>query len=166
MIRMKRVLVATDFSEPSAAALQYGRELARTFDATLEVLHVAGNAYMMYGAETCAPTVLELQRDTDEAVHQELEQLLTEDDRTALRARAVVVTAVAKAEAVVDYARQHAIDVIVMGTHGRGALGHLFMGSVAERVVRTATCPVLTVHRPQHEFIMPDHVVPIAAALG
>jgi nucleotide-binding universal stress UspA family protein len=165
MIRMKHVLVATDFSEPSAAALQYGRELARTFDATLEVLHVADNVFMMYGAETCAPAMLDLQ-DSDEAVQQEVERLLTREDRAALRARAVVVTAVGKAEAVVDYAQQNAVDVIVMGTHGRGALGHLFMGSVAERVVRTATCPVLTVHRPQHEFIVPDRVVPVAVAVG
>ena len=82
----------------------------------------------------------------------------------ALHATGTVVTAVAKAEAIVDYAQQHAIDVIVMGTHGRGALGHLFMGSVAERVVRTATCPVLTVHQPQHECIVPDSLVPVAVA--
>jgi nucleotide-binding universal stress UspA family protein len=162
---MKHVLVATDFSEPSAAALDYGRELARTFEATLEVLHVADNVFMMYGAETCAPAMLDL-HDSDEAMQQEVDGLLTGEDRAALHARAVVVTAVSKAEAVVDYAQQHAVDVIVMGTHGRGALGHLLMGSVAERVVRTATCPVLTVHRPQHEFLVPDSVGPIAAVHG
>ena len=51
-----------------------------------------------------------------------------------------------------------------MGTHGRGAISHLFMGSVAERVVRTATCPVLTVHHPEHEFVIPDALVAVARA--
>jgi hypothetical protein len=48
------------------------------------------------------------------------------------------------------------IDLIVVGTHGRGAVAHLFVGSVAERVVRTAPCPVLTVRHAEHEFIAPD----------
>jgi nucleotide-binding universal stress UspA family protein len=56
---------------------------------------------------------------------------------------------------IVRYAKQHDIDLIVMGTHGRGPIAHMFMGSVAERVVRKATCPVLTVRSPEHEFVMP-----------
>ena len=60
------------------------------------------------------------------------------------------------AEEIVKYAKAHAIDLIVMGTHGRGALAQLLVGSVAERVVRTAPCPVLTVRHPEHEFIVPD----------
>jgi len=54
--------------------------------------------------------------------------------------------------------------LIVMGTHGRGAVSHLLMGSVAERVVRTAGCPVLTVHHPEREFIQPDALVRVARA--
>jgi nucleotide-binding universal stress UspA family protein len=74
------------------------------------------------------------------------------------------MTAIAKAAAIVDYAAQHAIDLIVMGTHGRGAISHLLMGSVAERVVRTAGCPVLTVHHPEHEFVLPDALVAVERA--
>jgi nucleotide-binding universal stress UspA family protein len=51
-----------------------------------------------------------------------------------------------------------------MGTHGRGVLAHLMMGSVAERVVRIAPCPVLTVRHPQHEFVTPDALVVVARA--
>jgi nucleotide-binding universal stress UspA family protein len=65
---------------------------------------------------------------------------------------------------IVDYARDHDVDIIVMGTHGRGALGHLVMGSVAERVVRLAPCPVLTVRHPEHEFIRPDALATLAEA--
>ena len=62
------------------------------------------------------------------------------------------------------YAGEHDIDLIVMGTHGRGAVAHLIMGSVAERVVRTAPCPVLTVRHPDHEFVLPDALVAVAKA--
>jgi nucleotide-binding universal stress UspA family protein len=55
---------------------------------------------------------------------------------------------------ILRYAKAEAIDLIVMGTHGRGKLAHLLMGSVAERVVRLAPCPVLTVHHPQREFVL------------
>ncbi len=56
------------------------------------------------------------------------------------------------------------IGCIVMGTHGRGAITRLLMGSVAERVVRSAPCPVLTVRHPQHEFVMPDLLTTTARA--
>jgi nucleotide-binding universal stress UspA family protein len=162
MIRIKNVLVATDFSEPSIAALRYGRELARTFEARLEVLHVADNVYVTYGPETYALAIPDLQREIEEAGQRQVDDLLSEGDRVAFHAKGVVVTAVAKAETIVAYAQGHDVDLIVMGTHGRGALGHLFMGSVAERVVRTAACPVLTVHQPQHECIVADNPVPVA----
>ena len=63
-----------------------------------------------------------------------------------------------------QYATEHGIDLIVMGTHGRKALGHLLVGSVAERVVRAAPCPVLTVRHPEHEFLVPDALVAVAKA--
>jgi len=80
--------------------------------------------------------------------------LLTEAERSALRARLLTRVGHPFVE-VVRYAREESIDLIVMGTHGRGAVGHLLLGSVAERVVRKAPCPVLTVRHPQHEFVRP-----------
>jgi nucleotide-binding universal stress UspA family protein len=164
MIRIKNVLVATDFSEPSDAAMQYGRELARTFDATLQVLHVADNVYAMGVGETYAPSLPSLQREIEEAVQRQVDALLTEDDRRVLHATGIVVTAIGKADAIVEYAHEHEIDIIIMGTHGRGAISRLFMGSVAEQVVRTATRPVLTVHQTQQQFAVPDSIVAVARA--
>jgi nucleotide-binding universal stress UspA family protein len=106
----------------------------------------------------------ELQQDVEEAARKQLERLITEEDRVALHAKPVVITAVSKPAAIVGYASEHRMDLIVMGTHGRGAVSHLLMGSVAERVVRTATCPVLTVHHPEHEFVIPDALVAVARA--
>jgi nucleotide-binding universal stress UspA family protein len=67
-----------------------------------------------------------------------------------------LVTSSSPAFAIIDYARQHAIELIVMGTHGRGAVQHFLMGSVAERVVRLAPCPVLTVRSHERDFVQPD----------
>ena len=164
MILIRNVLVATDFSEPSDAALNYGRELARTFTATLHVLHVADIATVQYGIELYSTLLPELQQEVEAAARKQLEGLISEEDRLALRAKPVIVTAVSTAAAIVGYASQHRMDLIVIGTHGRGAVSHLLMGSVAERVVRTATCPVLTVHHPEHEFVIPDALVAVARA--
>jgi len=70
----------------------------------------------------------------------------------------------APAAEVVRYAQEAEIDLIVMGTHGRGFVGHVVMGSVAEKVVRTAPCPVLTVRNPNHGFLVPDAVKTSVAA--
>ena len=159
MILIKHVLVATDFSEPSDAALSYGREVARTFAATLHVLHVTDNLTLQYGLEGYSTLLPEMQEDVEASAQRQLDGLMTEQDRLVLRARPVVITAIAKAPAIIQYASDHAIDLIVMGTHGRGAISHLLMGSIAERVVRTAPCPVLTVHHPEREFVMPTDAV-------
>ena len=162
MVVLKNILVATDFSEPSAAALTYGRELARTFGATLHVLHVVENVLASGGVEFYGGSIADMQRSLEASAQRQLDAVLTERDRAKLRAQPVVRTWAAPAPAIVEYAAEANIDLIVMGTHGRGALAHLIMGSVAERVVRSAPCPVLTVHHPEREFVESDQ--PAAAA--
>ena len=82
---------------------------------------------------------------------------LFSEDRRLLHARAIVETNNSAAAAIVDYAQRSSIDLIVLGTHGRSGMSQLLVGSVAERVVRTAPCPVLTVRQPEREFVIPDH---------
>ena len=164
MIRLKKILVATDFGESSEAALMYGRDLARGFDATLDVLHIVQNVYSHFGTEAYVSVLPDLQRDVEDAARTRLEALLSEEDRTALQATPVILTSGAPASAIVDYANEARIDLIIMGTHGRGAVAHMLMGSVAERVVRTAPCPVLTVRHPEREFVLPDALVAVARA--
>ena len=164
MILLKKILVATDFGEASDVALNYGRDLARTYGATLHVLHVAENAFALYADDGSMTLLPEIQSDIENAAWKRMEGLITDEDRTMLHAKPVVLTALGTAEAIVEYAKALTIDIIVMGTHGRRAFAHLLMGSVAERVVRTAPCPVLTVRHPEHEFIAPDALVAVARA--
>lgn len=164
MILLKNILVATDFTETSDEALAYGRDLARTFGSTLHVLHVTENVLARFSGEGSMVFLPELQTQVEGAARARMDTLITAEDRMQLHAKPVVVTSLTTAEAIVEYAVEHRVDLIVMGTHGRRALAHLLMGSVAERVVRTASCPVLTVRYPEHEFIVPDALVAVAKA--
>ena len=165
MIALKKVLVATDFSEPSDAALAYGRELARTFGASLTVLHIVDNILTRaYGAEGVVLADPELQREIETSAQRQVDALLFDEDRKMFGAVGLVITSNSPSAAIVTYARDASVDLIVMGTHGRGAIAQLLMGSVAERVVRIAPCPVLTVRHPEHEFVLPDALVAIAKA--
>src|SRR6185503_8247817 len=156
MITLKNVLVATDFGDIADAALLYGRQVAGKFGATLHVLHVADSIFTKaFGPETSVflPT---LQTDIEDAARKRLAELLIDTDRSGPPAKPVVLTSSAPAIAIVDYAKSNDIDLIVMGTHGYKAIEHMFMGSVAERVVRMAPCPVLTIHHPERDFVQPD----------
>jgi nucleotide-binding universal stress UspA family protein len=163
MIVLKNILVATDFGEASDAALTYGRALARCFRSTLHVVHVCENVFTRgLGSDAYVAVFPDLQKDVEDTTRKQLDELLTADDRTSLAATAVVLTSNMPAMALVEYAKEAAIDLIVMGTHGRGTVAHLLMGSVAEKVVRTAPCPVLTVRHPEHDFIVPDDLTAVA----
>ena len=105
-----------------------------------------------------------MQQEIETAAKKRLAEAVIDSDGSGPRTRTVVLTSSSAAYAIVDYARDHGIDLIVTGTHGRGALAHLVMGSVAEQVVRLASCPVLTVRHPEHEFVKPDTLQVVAAA--
>jgi nucleotide-binding universal stress UspA family protein len=156
MIKISNVLVATDFGEASVAALAYGREFARTFGAKLHVMHVVANPTMFVGPEAVGVDFARVQADLETAGQQALDRVVTAEDRQQLRAVTVVRNGSSPAMEIARYAGEEQVDVIVIGTHGRGPMAHLLMGSVAEKVVRVAPCPVLTVRHPEHEFIAPD----------
>jgi len=167
MIALKNILVATDFGEAADSALAYGRELAQRFDATLHVLHVAENVYITaFGAETYASFAPDLQRDIEQSAHRRLNEAVIDSDGSGPRTVPAVMTSGSPAFAIIDYANDHDIDLIVMGTHGRGTLGHFLMGSVAERVVRLAGCPVLTIRQPERDFVHPDGLARVRQPAG
>jgi nucleotide-binding universal stress UspA family protein len=149
----RHILVPTDFSETSDAALDYGLELAARFNAQLHLLHVID-----------APAVLPAGLFDD--VKAKLARRAARGQRCAVTTEVITGTS---ARTIVCYARARSMDLIVMGTHGRSGMAHLLMGSVAEKVVRDAPCPVLTVrHAPsgldQAELLDPvPDLIPIDA---
>jgi len=152
MITVKTILVPTDFSECSDAAVKYGLALANAFGATLHLLNVVQDPYTMpYGADGfVAP-----EHDLLDEWRAEAKRRLEAAAPSGFESRTVTATRVGSAcPEIVRYAIDRHIDLIVLGTHGRGAIGHALLGSVAERVVRTAPCPVLTVRHPQREFVI------------
>ena len=142
-----RILVPTDFSPPSDAALEYARAVAARFGASLHLLHIVEDPYRSaYAAEVYVPEVEGLRDDLIADAIVKLKNRLRSPDVANLHATTDAVIG-RPAWSIVEYAGAHDIDLIIMGTHGRGGMSHLLTGSVAERVVRTAPCPVLTVRQ-------------------
>jgi universal stress protein A len=162
MIGLKQILVPTDFSESSAVALTYGVALAGTFGATLHVLHVADEPlHETWGGYIPAECFQEAIGHLEARALHRIEELVPKEEIAAGRTVPAVVWGDAR-EQVINYAVAHQIDLVVCGTHGRRGWNHLMMGSVAEQIVRTAPCPVLTVQHPEREFVLLD--APAAAA--
>lgn len=141
MLPVRTILVPIDFSDPSRAALGKARELAEHWGAALRLLHA-------YSPPSGLPPGFAMDPDFEAKVAQAAEHALRDLARECGAASNVRVTVeVARGgpvEAIVAQAR--GADLVVMGTHGRTGLAQARLGSVAERVVRTAPCPVLTVH--------------------
>jgi nucleotide-binding universal stress UspA family protein len=154
MIDLKRILVSTDFSETSRTALRYGIELAQRFGARLYLFHVPPDPGEAAEAEYPIGIFEIMQNDA----HDRLLHLLTDAEARDLRPECAMRVGT-PAEEIVKYATEHDIDLIVLGTHGRRGVARLVLGSVAEQVVRTAPCPVLTAHYPEHEFIVEDEPI-------
>ena len=176
MFVLKRVLVPTNLGEPSRAAIRYGVAFARQFGARLFLLHVLPARELDAAIET--ERVLEVY-DTDEAAaepnpanvarnaaRQDLAGLLTQDDERDTLAEYVLRPSGlgGPGDAIVACANELDVELIVMGKHRLGFVEHLVAGSVAERVIRHAPCPVLIVQHPEHEFVVGDDPLRSASA--
>jgi nucleotide-binding universal stress UspA family protein len=146
MTGITRVLVPTDFSAASKEAFAYARALAERFDASLHLVHAFEDPFATaaFAAEMYAPLPANLRDTMLRDIEQRLALQFPADDRARFKGTTEIVTG-PTAKAIVEYSHSLGSDLIVMGTHGRGGMAHLLLGSVAERVVRTAACPVLTV---------------------
>lgn len=139
------ILHPTDFSPSSRAAFNHALALAREQRAELWLVHVLPTVMPMVGEGYMSPkTFDDLQRSMRAQAQKQLDRLVAKAKAARVRARDVLYEGVA-ADAIARAARAKRAKLIVMGTHGRTGLTRLFMGSVAERVVGTAPCPVLTV---------------------
>lgn len=153
MIRVKRVLFPTDFSECSKSAQAYACALAEQFQAELHLLYVLEDVMLMLpepsSMVSLPPNYLMQSKANAEAGLDRLLPASWTQGKHVVRATRMGSPAVE----IANYAKEKEIDLIVIGTHGRSGVSHVLLGSVAEKVVRKAPCPVLTVHPQGHQFI-------------
>lgn len=154
MIKLEKILLPTDFSEYSAEATKYACAFAEQFNSQIHLLHVQevyASSTPEFGMGLALPSQI---KESREAAERALEKVLDAEwaeGRDIIRATAEGPPFLE----IVRYAKAQGIDMVIMGTHGRSGLAHVLMGSVAEKVVRKAPCPVLTVRPEGHQFVMP-----------
>jgi nucleotide-binding universal stress UspA family protein len=139
-----RILVPVDFSTHAKEALRSAKALATLTGAQLDLLHVVEEVMHPAFYNTGAISVYDVQPDIEEKARYHLKRIDEETGPATLPVHYAVQSGYAAAE-ITDYAKANGIDLIVMATHGLTGLAHFFMGSVAEKVVRTAPCPVFVV---------------------
>jgi universal stress protein A len=155
MIDLRRLLVPTDFSRSSENALTYGLAFAEKFGAQVWLLHAVQDlALFIPEAVLGVPPPLPPADQFVAAARAALERVVGGLGPAGAAVRPEVAEGPAY-DAIVRFARERDVDLIVMGTHGRTGLAHVLLGSVADKVVRRAPCPVLTVRHPEHEFVRP-----------
>jgi nucleotide-binding universal stress UspA family protein len=156
MIRLAKLLVPTDFSEDSEQAARYAVELAKRFQAEIHCIHVVDipadllstSAYYMTG-----PSEAFLDQIRKES-KKNLEAFAKKNLEEGVQVRTAFLEGSPFVE-IIRYAHNQEIDLVVIATHGRTGLRHVLFGSVAEKVVRKAPCPVLVVKRKERDFVLP-----------
>ena len=145
MTAIKTMLVPTDFSEPSRDALRYACKLADACGASLEVFHAIETPYFTGGYMEMYASPPDFMEKLEQAARAEMEKSLTPEQVARYRVTFTLRLGT-PAHEILNYVRTRPeIDLIVMATHGRGSVARLMMGSVTDKIVRAAPCPVLTI---------------------
>jgi universal stress protein A len=151
ILHLNRVLVPTDFSETSKKAVQYALRFAEQFGCEIALIYVVEPATPMIGA----PLAVEPFTDEDEfsMAEKDLVALAAESHTNGARSVSSLVRVGHAPNEITKAAKDLDVDLIIISTHGYTSWRHLCIGSTAERVVRTAPCPVLVVREKEHEFV-------------
>jgi nucleotide-binding universal stress UspA family protein len=154
-----KIVSATDFSEDSTLAISYAEEIARRFGAEILLLHVDQALPPVMVSPEIGPVmdVGAMTRIAEEQrmlAQKELDKIVTRMRDSGLKARSMLKVGSPFLE-LIRAAQAEGADLIVMGTHGRTGIAHVLLGSVAERVVQKAHCPVLTIRHPDRKFKHP-----------
>jgi nucleotide-binding universal stress UspA family protein len=144
---IRAILVPTDFSDPARAAYRYAQMLARQFHSRIHLLHVVALPYLYdaWGTEAVALRMADLLAQSENLANRSLQRLVPKAGPLAGRVTTATTTGIT-VDQILEYIAAKRVDLVVMGTHGRGAVGHLLLGSVAERLVQRSPVPVVTVH--------------------
>ena len=149
---IKRILVPTDFSETAKHALSYGVSFGKEYEAEVLLLHVVETLAVGYASDVFPVPMAEVFDEIAGYAKTEIGKLAAEIKGKGVAVREMVVQGKPSAE-IVRIALEEQVDIIVVGTHGKGMLDQALFGSTAERVIRRAPCPVLTCRLHEHEFI-------------
>ncbi|MFO0934973.1 MAG: universal stress protein [Gemmataceae bacterium] len=148
MIEIQTILVPTDFSDCASVAVRYAKQMAEKFNSRIHLLYVIPDSSLVLPeaivpAVTQIPDITEMQKSAGEGLHKVVEEFGLENFQVTFESRLG-----SPADEIIGAAKDSSANLIVIGTHGRGAIAHFLLGSVAEQVVRHAPCPVLTVRIP------------------
>lgn len=154
MLKIERILCPTDFSDFSERAYEYAISLARHYEAELYLLHVVRPVIVGYPEYSVPDSINEFYGELRDYAEEQLREFAKVHAEGGVQAKVTVQEGVVT-ESILEFARENSIDMIVMGTHGRKGFQRLTVGSVTERVLRKADCPVLVVRRPAHDFVAP-----------
>ncbi|HBR22832.1 MAG TPA: universal stress protein [Nitrospiraceae bacterium] len=149
-MNVKKILFPTDFSEGSDTALPYAADMAKHYGAKLYLLHVIQDIAGATASYVPHVSLDELYRDMEKNAAKEIDRYGIEELRGIKDIERIVVKG-RPYEEILKFARENKADLIVIGTHGRRGLDRVIFGSTAEKVVRDAPCPVLSVRLPHHE---------------
>jgi len=146
MLPFKKILCPTDFSEPACKAIKAAVELAQQFSAEMILLHVVGPVPVLETPTGLANfDVAAYQRELSTSAEESLNSRLTKHIPESVTARTLVTHGEAAHE-IARVAEEEGVDLIVLSTHGESGWRHRIFGSVTEKVIRMADCPVLTIH--------------------
>lgn len=144
------ILVATDFSRAAEHGLEKAAELARDTGAKVTVCHVLDPSPLApYATRGDSNAQLAIEQDVEKAIHEALTEEVRARFADVAKTKTALIISSNAADGICHYAEKEDVDLIVLSTHGRTGLAHLLIGSVAEKVVRHAPCPVLTVRAPK-----------------
>src|SRR5512133_1988517 len=142
-----KILIAIDFSENSEHAFEYAMTLAKQFQAELTILHVINEPVDLRGFYVPHISFEQLEKEIEEGAQKMMEQFCQARMGDFTNYQTAIVTGLPNEE-IIRNAADTGASLIVLGTHGRTGLDHIIFGSTAERVVRSAACPVLTIRMP------------------
>jgi nucleotide-binding universal stress UspA family protein len=153
-MQIKTILFPTDFSQGARAAMDHAVSLARDYDAKLILLYVIQDISIAEWYIPSSLSVTDLVEDMQKSAWKEMDKWAAEVSAKVKTVEKTVVRGVPFVE-IIRTAKEKGADLLVIGTHGRTGIDHMLFGSTAEKVVRKAPCPVLTVRIAGREFKMP-----------
>jgi len=152
MIQLRKILFPTDFSDSARHALGYASSFAAEYQAEITLMHVVETLAVGYASDLFPVPMADVFQEISSYARNEIQKLADELRGRGLRVHEKVVQGKPSAE-IVRVAQEEAIDLIVLGTHGKGMLDQALFGSTMERVLRKAPCPVLTCRLAEHDFV-------------